>query len=77
MGSYYTWVSEFVVEDLPLSRTAALVPKFAVKDLPLGRILMTMMMMIKKKYFPERRSGPTKPLYRDILKVRFVYLSSL
>ena len=34
------------MEGLPLSRTAALVPKFAVKDLPLGRILMMMMMMI-------------------------------
>ena len=27
------------LEDLPLSRTAALVAEFAVKDLPLGRIL--------------------------------------
>ena len=39
-----TWVSEFVVEDLPSSRTAALVPEFAVKELPMGRkhMLMTM-----------------------------------
>ena len=29
---------EFAVEDLPLSRTTALVPEFEVKDLPLGRI---------------------------------------
>ena len=28
------------MEDLPLRRTAALVPEFAVKDLPLGRTLM-------------------------------------
>ena len=34
-----TLVTEFAVEDLPLSRTAALALKFAVKDLPLGRIL--------------------------------------
>ena len=34
-----TLVPEFVVEDLPLGRTAALVHKFAVKDLPLGRTL--------------------------------------
>ena len=32
------WVTEFAVEDLPLSRTAAQVPEFAVKDLPLGSI---------------------------------------
>ena len=31
------------MEDLPLGRTAALVPEFAVKDLPLDRTLMTMM----------------------------------
>ena len=37
------WVSEFAVEDLPLSRTAALGPKFAVKDLPLVTILIMMM----------------------------------
>ena len=30
---------KFVVEDLPLGITAALVPEFAVKDLPLGRTL--------------------------------------
>ena len=30
---------EFAVEDLPLGRTAALVPEFAVKNLPLGRII--------------------------------------
>ena len=30
-------VLEFVVEKLPLSRTAVFVPRFAVKDLPLGR----------------------------------------
>ena len=34
------WVSEFAVEDLPLSRNAALVLEFAVKDLPLSRIHM-------------------------------------
>ena len=34
------------MEDLPLSRIAALVPEFAVKDLPLGRTLMMMMMMM-------------------------------
>ena len=28
------WVPEFAVEDLPLSRTAALVPWIAVKELP-------------------------------------------
>ena len=28
-----TWVPEFAVEDLPLSRTAALVPEFEVKSL--------------------------------------------
>ena len=33
------WVPKFAVEDLTLSRTAALVPEFAVKGLPLGRIL--------------------------------------
>ena len=38
------WVTEFAVEYLPLSGTAALVPEIAVKDLPLGRLLMTMMM---------------------------------
>ena len=32
------------MEDLPLGRIAALVPKFAVKNLPLGRTLMMMMM---------------------------------
>ena len=31
-----TVVLEFVVENLPLGRTRALVPGFAVKDLPLG-----------------------------------------
>ena len=31
------------MEDLPLGRTAALVPEFAVKDLPLGKTLMMMM----------------------------------
>ena len=31
------------MEDLPLSRIAALVPEFAVKDLTLGRTLMMMM----------------------------------
>ena len=30
---------QFVVEDLPSGRTAALVPEFAVTDLPLGRTL--------------------------------------
>ena len=30
---------EFAVEDLPLCRTAALVPGFAVKNLPLGKTL--------------------------------------
>ena len=40
------WFSEFAVEDLPLSRTADLVPEFAVKNLSLSRILMMMMMMI-------------------------------
>ena len=34
-----TWVPEFAVEDLSLSRTEALIPEFAVKDLPLSRIL--------------------------------------
>ena len=36
-----TLVPEFAVEDtnIPLSRTAALVPGIAVKDLPLGRTL--------------------------------------
>ena len=34
-----TLIPEFVVEDLPLGRTAALVLEFAVKDLPLGRTL--------------------------------------
>ena len=33
------WNPEFAVEDLPLSKIAALVPEFAVKDLPLGTIL--------------------------------------
>ena len=28
------------MEDLPLGKTAALVPEFALKDLPLGRTLM-------------------------------------
>ena len=28
------WISEFAVENLPLSRTPALVPEFALKDLP-------------------------------------------
>ena len=40
------------MEDLPLGRIAALVPKFAVKDLPLDRTLMMlvvmMMMMIRQ-----------------------------
>ena len=31
--------TEFAVEDVPLGRTAALVPEFAVKDLSLGRKL--------------------------------------
>ena len=31
-----TFVSKFVVDDLPLGRNAAFVPEFAVKDLPLG-----------------------------------------
>ena len=39
-------VAEFVVEDLSLGRTAALLSEFAVKDLLLGRILMMMMMTI-------------------------------
>ena len=34
------------MEDLPLGRIAAFVPKFAVKDLPLGRTLMMVMMMM-------------------------------
>ena len=34
-----TWVPEFAVEDLPLSRTVTLVPEFAEKYLPLGRTL--------------------------------------
>ena len=34
-----TLVSEFAGEDLPLSRTAILVPAFAKKDLPFGRAL--------------------------------------
>ena len=34
------------MEDLPLGRTAALVPELAVKDLPLGKTLMAMMMMM-------------------------------
>ena len=34
-----TWVPEFAVGDLSLTRTASLVHEFAVKDLPLGRIL--------------------------------------
>ena len=33
-----TLVSELVVENLPLDRTAILVPVFEVKDLPLDRI---------------------------------------
>ena len=33
------FISEFTVEDLPLSRNAALIPEFTVKDLPLGRKL--------------------------------------
>ena len=32
-------IPQFVVEDLPLMRTEALVSEFTVKDLPLGRIL--------------------------------------
>ena len=48
MGSFRSYQSlvklqprypEFAVEDLPLSRTSALVPEFAMKDLPLGRKL--------------------------------------
>ena len=41
------------MEDLPLSRIAALVPEFAVKDLPLGRTLMINMPKVdylKTKY---------------------------
>ena len=34
-----SWVHEFAVKDLSLSRTAAMVPGSTVKDLPLGRIL--------------------------------------
>ena len=34
-----TSFTEFEVEDLPLGRTAALVPVFTVKELPLGRTL--------------------------------------
>ena len=54
-GSYCTYSNpckttalfrEFAVEDLPLSRTATLVPGFAVKDLPVGRILIMMMIPI-------------------------------
>ena len=37
------------MEDLPLGRIAALVPKFAVKDLPLGRTLMIMIFDITFK----------------------------
>ena len=40
------WVSEFPAEDLPLGRTAALVPEFVVNDLVFSRILMMMMMMM-------------------------------
>ena len=45
------WVSEFVVEDPPLSRTATLVPEFAVKDLPLGTILMMMISIYPSAIF--------------------------
>ena len=41
-----TRVPDFAVEDLPLSRTSALVTELAVKDLLLDRILMMMMMMM-------------------------------
>ena len=34
-----TFVREFEMEDLPLGRTAGLVPELAVKDQPLGRTL--------------------------------------
>ena len=33
------WIPEFVVEDLPLNRTATFVPAVAVTDLSLGRTL--------------------------------------
>ena len=40
-------VTEFAMEDLPLSRTAALAPEFVMKDLPLGRTLMMIKHTIK------------------------------
>ena len=43
------------MEDLPLSRIAALLPEFAVKDLPLGRTLMVM--IIIRVFCP--RAGPS------------------
>ena len=44
-----TYVPEFVIEDLPLGRIAALVLEFTVKDVPLGRTLMMMMSRCKMK----------------------------
>ena len=49
--SVVTRIPEFAVEDLPLSRPAALVPEFAVKDLPLGIILMMILYCNNKTIF--------------------------
>ena len=46
-----TLASEFVVEDLPLGRAAALGLGFAVKDLPLGgRLMMMLMICLENKF---------------------------
>ena len=42
-----TLVSEFAVEDLPMSRIAALVPEFAVKDLIM---ILELMINVRKLY---------------------------
>ena len=43
-----TLVTEFVVEDLPLRRTATSVPAFVLKDLPLGRTVWLYMTVLRK-----------------------------
>ena len=53
------------MEDLPLGRTAALVPEFAVKDLPLGRTLI-MMKIIKRKNDGMKNSKLEKKLLLGI-----------
>ena len=61
------------MEDLPLNRTATLVPAFAVKDLPLGRKYMMMMINL---VFVDIKTALDGDLHIQVSKLKPILLSN-